>query len=63
MTEEKNIEFYDLPEHREDLKKYFKVIIICNTCGKEFGIDNKTSVDICPVCELKLTRKTTNGKG
>jgi uncharacterized CHY-type Zn-finger protein len=56
--EEKSIEFFDLPVHREDLKNYFKHIVICSKCKKEFGIDNEDCIKICPVCELKLRRKT-----
>jgi len=48
----RTVEFYNLPEHREDLMKYFKYTITCSKCNKIFGADGKKCVAICPVCEL-----------
>ena len=46
-------------ERRQNLKQYYKYVLPCNICHKEYGVDVK---DIrysqkCPICKEKLQDK------
>ena len=41
-----------MKHHRTNLKKYFKHVKVCCSCGKEYGSDcvNELEDKICPCC-------------
>jgi hypothetical protein len=48
-----------MEESRSDLSKYYKQVIICKICNKEFGSDlsSRTKLTVCPVCCPHGSRK------
>lgn len=42
-----------------DLRRYYKYIKKCKTCGKIYGTDQgeEKKVDTCPLCENKMKQK------
>lgn len=43
-------------EDTEDLLRYYKLVYICNTCGRVYGSNNKERHKICPICETEMIR-------
>lgn len=45
------------PESRTNLKEYYKKVLICNLCRKNFGSNEDKKHITCPVCSGKLTSR------
>lgn len=38
-------------EAKKDLWNYYKIIVKCTKCGREYGIDTKYDNGLCPLCD------------
>ncbi len=44
-----------MDERRTDLEKYYKRVLICKLCKKEFGTDSIEDNDnLCPFCHSRM---------
>jgi DNA-directed RNA polymerase subunit RPC12/RpoP len=45
----------------KDMKKYFKRVVVCESCKKPFGLDTKKWGLFCPTCSRQI-KKGSNSK-